>query len=238
MSYQLLNKTHLSKWNPLRTAASGIFSFLDTLTMFIHFYLLKITFSPGQSFKQHLISQKVPAPLPPHLLLFLLRNLNSPKKVVVIEELRGTITLLWEAVHSCWWQIVILCSSSVDVPSSPLQQMPSCCSDQLMWRVFLTIEFPVLQLCKAWCMNYCNSLGRANFQGHWCSLDFCLFVVSWLFLLLIQKDFSCCCCPQRSRNHPYPLQHQGGGALSKWGTSGGSCVTSPSRPLYSGRMQV
>lgn len=94
MSYQLLSKTHLSKLNPLRTVGSGIFPFLETLAMFIHYYLLKITFSPGQSFKQHLIPQTVPAPLPLHPLLFLPRSFNSPKKVGVIQELRGAVTLL------------------------------------------------------------------------------------------------------------------------------------------------
>lgn len=85
---------HLSKLNPSRTVGLGIFPFPETLTMFIHYYLLKITFSRGQSFKQHLILQTVPAPLPPHPLLFLPRSLNSPKKVGVVQELRGTTTLL------------------------------------------------------------------------------------------------------------------------------------------------
>lgn len=178
MSYQLLSKTHLSKLNPLRTVDSGIFPFPETLTMFIHYYLLKITFSPGQRFKQHLISQIVPAFLPPHPHLFQLRSLNSPKKVGVIEELRRTITLLWEAVHSCWWQLVILCSCSVGVPS--LQQMHNFV--QLMWRVFLTVKFPMQSLMHGITVN---SLGRANCQGHWCPLYFCLFLVSWLFFLLV-----------------------------------------------------
>lgn len=181
----------------------------------------------------------------PTPLLFLLGSYSSPKNVQVIQKWTEAIMFVWQALHTHRCQIIMLCSCSVGVPWSPSSRCHHSVQTSWCGEYFWQQHLLPSSWAKPGNMSYCNSLESANRQGHWCSFDFCPFVVSWLFLLpalglwlrMVQRDLSCCCCYQRSWENFYHSQCQGESPLSGWAL-GGSCVTSLSGAMHSDRVQV